>query len=52
MEAAKREVDRVWALTEGREKVCLGTGCLPYETDPEMVLKVREYIIEKSKKAA
>jgi uroporphyrinogen-III decarboxylase len=52
MEAAKREVDRVWALAEGREKVCLGTGCLPYETDPEMVLQVRKYIIEKSQRAA
>lgn len=43
-----REVDRVVALGQGREKVCLGTGCLPYEAEPEVVLKTREYILSKT----
>jgi len=44
-QAVYKEVDRVFALAENREKVCIGTGCLPYETDPEVVLKTREYIL-------
>ena len=47
-EAVYKEVDRVLALAENRQKVCIGTGCLPYETDPEVVLKTREYILSKS----
>lgn len=48
LDLAQKEVDRVWALAKGRDEVCLGTGCLPYETDPEMVLRVQEYITSKS----
>jgi len=44
-EAVKKEVDRVLELANNRDKVCIGTGCLPYETDPQMVLKTREYIL-------
>ena len=47
-EAVKKEVDRVMALAENRQNVCIGTGCLPYETDPEVVLKTKEYILSKS----
>lgn len=47
-EAVYKEVDRVLALAENREKVCIGTGCLPYETDPEIVLRTKEYILSKS----
>ncbi|NIP25378.1 MAG: hypothetical protein GWN67_13620 [Phycisphaerae bacterium] len=47
LEAIEKEVDRVFELANNREKVCIGTGCLPYETDPEMVLKTREYILSK-----
>jgi len=47
-EAVYKEVDRVLALAENREKVCIGTGCLPLETDPQMVLKTREYILSKN----
>ncbi len=47
-QAVQKEVDRVLALAENRRNVCLGTGCLPYETAPEMVIKTREYILSKS----
>jgi len=39
----RSEVDRIVALTAGRENVCLGTGALSYETPPENVLRVKEY---------
>ena len=40
----EKEVDRVLALAENRQKVCIGTGCLPFEADPEVVVYTREYI--------
>jgi uroporphyrinogen decarboxylase len=45
----QKEVDRVFELANNRAKVCIGTGCLPFETDPEAVLKTREYILSKNK---
>ena len=47
-EAVYKEVNRVLALAKNREKVCIGTGCLPFETDPQVVLKTREYILSRS----
>jgi uroporphyrinogen decarboxylase len=44
----EKEVDRVFELANNREKVCIGTGCLPFETDPEAVLKTKEYIQSKT----
>ena len=44
----KKEVDRVLALAENRQNVCIGTGCLPYEADPDMVLEAREYILSRN----
>jgi len=44
----EKEVDRVLELANNREKVCIGTGCLPFETDPEAVLKTKEYILSKN----
>jgi len=44
----EKEVDRVLELANNREKVCIGTGCLPFETDPEAVLKTKEYILSKT----
>lgn len=41
------EIDRVLELAKTREKVCIGTGVLPFETKPEVVLKVKEYIAQK-----
>lgn len=43
-ERIRAEADRVVRLAEGRENVCLGTGALPYETVPENVLRLREYV--------
>jgi len=40
----QKEVDRVLALADNRPKVCIGTGCLPFEADPEMVLYARKCI--------
>lgn len=45
--AVFKEADRVIQLAKNREKVCIGTGVLPYETQPEVVLKVMEYIAQK-----
>jgi len=47
VEAVKKEVDRVLSLVENREQVCIGTGCLPFEADPQMVLKTKEYILSR-----
>ena len=43
-QAIRAEVDRVLALVRGRANVCLGTGTLPFETPPENVLQVAEYV--------
>ena len=44
----QKEVDRVLTLAENRDKVCIGTGCLPFEADPDVVLKTKEYILSKN----
>lgn len=38
------EADRILALTQGRPNVSMGTGALPYETPPENVLRLRDYL--------
>ncbi len=43
-EQIRADADRIIQLTAGRENVCLGTGALPYETPPENVLMVMEYV--------
>jgi len=48
LDAIKQEVDRVVALAEGHTDVCIGTGCLPLEADPQMVLKTREYVLSRN----
>jgi hypothetical protein len=42
----KAEVDRVVALVDGRPNTCLGTGALPFETPPETVDRIGEYVAE------
>jgi hypothetical protein len=42
--AVYRELDRVLETAMGREKVCIGSGTLPYDADPELVLKAGEYV--------
>lgn len=44
----EKEVDRVLALAENRRNVCIGTGCLPFEAEPEVVLKTKEYILSRN----
>ena len=44
----EKEVDRVLALTDNRQNVCIGTGCLPFEAEPEVVLKTKEYILSRN----
>jgi uroporphyrinogen decarboxylase len=38
------DVDRVIALAAGRPSVLLGTGAVPYETPPENLLLIRDYV--------
>jgi len=44
LEDVEKEVDRVLVLAHNRPNVCIGTGCLPFEADPQMVLKAKERI--------
>jgi uroporphyrinogen decarboxylase len=48
LDIIRREADRVFLLAANREKVCLGTGVLPYETNPEVVLETGRYIQSRS----
>ena len=41
------EADRVMTLAAERERVCLGSGVLPFEAVPATVLAVKKYIGEK-----
>lgn len=45
-ETIYQEVDRVLRLAQGRDKVCIGTGILPFEIKPELILKIGNYIHE------
>ncbi len=38
------EADSALALAAGRENVNIGTGVLPYDADPEIVLRIQSYI--------
>jgi uroporphyrinogen decarboxylase len=38
------EVDRILELADGRPNVLLGTGATPYETPPENILFIRDYV--------
>lgn len=46
--AVYRELDRVLTLARDREKVCLGTGALPFEVDPDIILKAKAFVQERS----
>jgi uroporphyrinogen decarboxylase len=43
-ERIQADADRILRLVRGRPNVCMGTGALPYETPPENVLRLREYV--------
>jgi hypothetical protein len=42
------EADRVLALAANRPNVCLGTGALPFETEPENVRFLQQYVASRS----
>lgn len=39
-----REIDRILSIAEGRSNCLMGTGCLPYETPPENLRLIRDYL--------
>jgi Tat protein secretion system quality control protein TatD with DNase activity len=39
-----QEAQRAVTLAKGRPRTCIGTGVLPYEADPERILRVKEYV--------
>jgi len=43
-EKLAHEIDRILALAHGQPNVLLGTGALPYETPPENVLFIKNYV--------
>lgn len=43
-ERAIAEATIALSLAAGREKVSIGTGVLPYDADPEIVLRIQSYI--------
>lgn len=44
VEPIQKEVDRVLKLAHNRARVCIGTGVLPYEVEPEVVLWTRDLV--------
>lgn len=51
MPAVRAEVDRAFAVAGSRQRVCLGTGVLPFETDPQVIHAISAYCAELSKRA-
>ncbi len=47
-EQIRADADRIIRLVGGRPNVCMGTGALPYDTPPENVLMLMEYVRDKS----
>jgi len=47
-DAIRYEVDRILDLIDGRENACIGTGPLPYETNPDTVLRIRSYLEQRN----
>ncbi len=44
--AVRRELNRVLSLAGTRRNVCIGTGALPFEADPKLVLMAEMFIRE------
>lgn len=40
----RREIERTLTLAGSRQKVCIGTGTLPFETNPDLVLTAKKII--------
>jgi hypothetical protein len=43
-EKIQADADRILRLVAGRPNVCVGTGAVPYETPPENVLRLMDYV--------
>jgi len=43
-----RELDRVLTLAAHRDKACIGTGALPFEADPNIVLKAKAFVRDRT----
>jgi hypothetical protein len=43
-----RELDRVLALAADRNRVCIGTGVLPFDTNPDIVLKAKTFVLKRA----
>jgi uroporphyrinogen decarboxylase len=44
LDEARSEATRVIGLARGRENVCIGSGVLPFDARPEIVLNVKSFI--------
>jgi uroporphyrinogen decarboxylase len=44
-ERIRREVDRIVDLAAGHPNCLMGTGCLPYETPPDNIELIKEYLV-------
>ncbi|MDX9753041.1 MAG: uroporphyrinogen decarboxylase family protein [bacterium] len=44
-EKIHREIDRILAITKDHPNCLLGTGCLPYETPPQTIQWIKDYIV-------
>ncbi len=49
MTSVKAEVDRALVVAAGRKNVCIGTGVLPFESDPNVVHAIRDYIASQAR---
>jgi uroporphyrinogen-III decarboxylase len=47
LSGVRRELDRIIALVKDRDKACIGTGALPFETNPDIVLQAKAYVQDK-----
>jgi uroporphyrinogen decarboxylase len=48
VESIQMEVDRVLSLALNRQRVCIGTGCLPFEVGPQTVLQTRHMVLSRT----
>jgi len=51
IEDAEKEVDRIFELTNNKEKICIGTGHLPFETEKCLIQESKKCHQTKQNKA-
>jgi hypothetical protein len=51
-ESIRGEVERVCRLAQERQRVCIGTGVLPFEVDPQTVLHTRQMVLSHPRREA